>query len=64
MLTLSEAAAKIGGFADVLYVEWLLLAGFRRHEIADFFLGCAAVGFMCALALCGGLIQLHTAARQ
>ena len=64
LLALSEAAARLGGFSDVLYIEWLLIAGFPRDEIARFFLGCAAAGFACALALCLGLIRLHTAARQ
>ena len=51
-LVLSEAIAKLGGFLDVVFLSWLLVAGYSRPDIAAFFGVCAAIGGSLALAFC------------
>ena len=63
LLVLGDAAARLGGFADVVFLEWLMLAGFSRAEVSAFFYAAAATGFAVALGMCICVVKLHAMAR-
>ena len=52
LLGLGELAAKAGGFLDVLFLDWMLIAGYRRADIANFFFVLAGVCFAAAAGFC------------
>jgi len=52
LLVVSDCVAKLGGFLDVLYVTWLLIAGFHPSHICNFFVTTGLVGAAAAVLFC------------
>ena len=57
-LSAAEAFSRLGGFLDVVFVSWMLIAGWGRAEIASFFYAVGGAGFVVASLAC--LLCMHT----
>lgn len=51
-LILAECVMRLGGFLDVAYLTWFLLAGFPNNTIANFFFTTGAVTACAAVLFC------------
>jgi len=58
-LIFAEAVGKLGGFLEVLYITWFLLAGWSRETIAGFFFVTGAIAAISALCFCLLLTRLE-----
>ena len=48
-----------GGFLDVIYISWMLLAGYSRYAISTFFYAVAGAGAAAAFGFCVFLRCTH-----
>ena len=51
-LVCAECVGRLGGFLDILYLTWFLLAGVSKEAIADFFFISGALTALGALLFC------------
>jgi len=58
-LILSECVSKLGGFLDILYISWMLIAGWQRIDIAGFFYATGGAGALVLLIFCYYVAEIH-----
>ena len=58
-LIAGDAVAKVSGFLDVIYLTWMLIAGYSEVQVASFFFCVAGIGALVTLLFCVLLFTIH-----
>ena len=59
VITTYRSHSAAGGFLDVIYISWMLLAGYSRYAISTFFYAVAGAGAAAAFGFCVFLRCTH-----
>jgi hypothetical protein len=62
-LSLAELIGKLLGFADVLFIDWMLIAGYSHAWVSGFFYSMAAIGACAIFVCCRAIARLNVGAR-
>jgi len=63
LLVLSEWVGRLGGFLDVLFIAWWVMAGYERAHIALFFYVLAPISGAVAAGFCSIVCTAHSHSR-